>query len=228
MQKGFAPILVLVGILVLGLVAGGSYYFGKFQVPKPQPQTPQPTTTPDISPVPNGMGETVYTEGTRSANWKTVQTIIDLELKYPSDWYLEESGSSQFPIVRIQNYPVQQVGSGAYNKGEFYFTIQRFPVGNSGIYSQEDLISRLPKVGDSFMYVGSSEKLVIYQQENIKISQYSGVHRIYGIESSANLKEEIYYVLNPNGSVILVEPKLDVLSQKQTFNQIFSTFRFTQ
>ncbi|MDO8570898.1 MAG: hypothetical protein Q7R97_04915 [Candidatus Daviesbacteria bacterium] len=38
-QKGFATILILVGILVIVAVVGGTYYFDKFQISKSQPQS---------------------------------------------------------------------------------------------------------------------------------------------------------------------------------------------
>lgn len=220
-KKGNILVPIFAAIAVLALMTAGYFFWQNQQLQQNnQTYTPSTTNSPPKSPTPTP------TTKDETTNWKTVQTIVDLELKYPNDWYLEESGSSQFPTVRIQNYPVQSVGGGAYNKGQFYFTIQHFPVGNSGIYSTEELIRRLPKAGDPFMYIGSSEKLAIYQQTAIKVGKYPGVHKVYGPVSSPNVKEEIYYVLNPNGSVILVEPKLDISSQKQTFDQILSTFHF--
>lgn len=51
MQKGQAPILILVGVLILVLVAGGVYYFGKSQVSKPQTQIPTPI--PSLQDIPS-------------------------------------------------------------------------------------------------------------------------------------------------------------------------------
>lgn len=63
MQKGFAPILILVGILVALALAGGVYFFGKSQVAKLQnpvvvSQTPQATPTPSST-------------SDETASWKT-------------------------------------------------------------------------------------------------------------------------------------------------------------
>lgn len=98
-QKGFAPVLILVGILVLATVAGGVYLFSQFQASKLQPpnpvvtsQTPSPTTSAS-SPVPNGTGET--------ANWKTY-TNKDLSFKYPSDWSVDDTViTATSPRVKI-------------------------------------------------------------------------------------------------------------------------------
>lgn len=62
MQKGFAPIFILIGIVILVAVGGGAYYFEKSQISKPQPQnqtvisqTSQSTSTPNI--IPNAISE---------------------------------------------------------------------------------------------------------------------------------------------------------------------------
>lgn len=63
MQKGQAPVLILVGILIIIAVAGGAYYFGKSQ-------TPKPTTTFD-----------------EIANWKTyTNKEYGYSFKAPPDW----------------------------------------------------------------------------------------------------------------------------------------------
>ncbi|MBI2020732.1 hypothetical protein HYS94_04985 [Candidatus Daviesbacteria bacterium] len=79
MQKGFAPLLIIVGILVVGLIAGGAYYLGSVGAPKPQTpvvnQTPQPTAD-------------------ETANWKTyTNENLEFTIKYPSDWTVHE-----FPV----------------------------------------------------------------------------------------------------------------------------------
>lgn len=90
MQKGFAPLILLVGILVIIGVAGGAYYFGKFQALKSQlpnsvvtSQTPKPTTSA-ISPTPTGTDETTNPDST-GANWKEYRTTYYV-LNYPSNW----------------------------------------------------------------------------------------------------------------------------------------------
>ncbi|MDP3974308.1 MAG: hypothetical protein Q8P92_05755 [Candidatus Daviesbacteria bacterium] len=87
MQKGQIQIF-LIGILITAVVAFGAYYLGRSTVSKPSPspaisQTPQPS--PD---------ETVYTEDTRSANWKTyTSTKLGISFKYPIDGKIKEGGS---------------------------------------------------------------------------------------------------------------------------------------
>ncbi len=55
-QKGIAPLVIILGVLVILGIAGGAYYLSKTQIPKPQPQnpmvtsqTPQPTASSQIT-----------------------------------------------------------------------------------------------------------------------------------------------------------------------------------
>lgn len=74
MQKGFAPVLILVGILVIMAIAGGAYYFGKISN-KPTPTPPLVTQTQPTKAV------------DETANWKTfVNTVYGYSISYPSDW----------------------------------------------------------------------------------------------------------------------------------------------
>ncbi len=91
MQRGFAPIIILVGILVIIVIAGGAYYFGKSQAVKPEAtssspnpvatsQPPQPTAVFQTTPVPS-PSSTVDT-----SNWKTIQYETHIYFKYPQNW----------------------------------------------------------------------------------------------------------------------------------------------
>lgn len=84
MQRGFTPIMLLVGILVLALVGGGAYYFGTLKnTPQTQDyvlisQTPKPTQTPD-----------------ETANWKTyTDEQSGYSMKYPVDWVIDPNCSA--------------------------------------------------------------------------------------------------------------------------------------
>ncbi len=92
MQKGQTPVLILVGILIIIVVAGGAYFLGKSANSKPSStpvvtsQSPQPAlipqSTPDASPAPTGAGETT--------NWKIyTNSEYGFSFKYPSNWKYE-------------------------------------------------------------------------------------------------------------------------------------------
>lgn len=106
MQKGFAPILLLITILILVTLAAGAYYFGKSQTSKPQTQnqvvvsqtlqpTSAPSSSPDTSPVPNGTGEI--------ANWKTYTNIdAKFSIQHPSLMvYTEQFLSDSKKLKRV-------------------------------------------------------------------------------------------------------------------------------
>ncbi len=77
-QKGIAPILILVGILITAAIAGGAYYFSRPSTP-PVQTSPVPQATP--------------TDPTSS--WKTyTNNKIGYQIMYPSDWNLREEDSS--------------------------------------------------------------------------------------------------------------------------------------
>lgn len=76
MQRGFSPILILVGILIIVAVTGGAFYFGR------QTTKPQFISNPEVSPSP-----------AETANWKTYTSSFGYSFKYPSELNLT-SGSS--------------------------------------------------------------------------------------------------------------------------------------
>lgn len=85
MQKGFAPVQILVVVLILILVGGGTYYLGKSQTPKPQTQNPvvvsptlQPTTTPSSTQNTSVLPLPSATSVSKSVN--------NIEYSLPSGW----------------------------------------------------------------------------------------------------------------------------------------------
>lgn len=134
-QKGFAPILILVGILVLSLVGGGVYYFGKIQPAQinsfieeckregykvlesypPLCQTAEDgifkvgqkiPTKNNTNPTPTDTGGT--------ADWKIWRNDnLNYEFKYPSDWEVGDSelGSSTWVIQQLQKKYYIEIGS---------------------------------------------------------------------------------------------------------------------
>lgn len=76
-EKGFSPILVLVGVLILVAVGGGAYYLGTIKNKSPiQNQATISPAKPSPSPA-------------ETANWKTFQSQ-KFTFMYPSDWLIED------------------------------------------------------------------------------------------------------------------------------------------
>lgn len=87
-QKGFAPFLILVAILVVSGLVVGAYYFAKSQSAKsevtPSPNPVVTSKTPQSTPLPSPTDEI--------ANWKTyTNSKYRFSFKYPSQWIYEES-----------------------------------------------------------------------------------------------------------------------------------------
>lgn len=76
-EKGFSPILVLTGVLILVAVGGGAYYLGTTKN-KPQLQNQVIISPVKPSPTPD-----------ETANWKTFQSQ-KFTFMYPSDWLIED------------------------------------------------------------------------------------------------------------------------------------------
>ena len=121
MQKGLGAIYILVGVLILGLVAGGAYYFGKSSTPKSSPtpivsQTPSPSSTPD-----------------ETANWKTyTNNNLGYSLKLPvlvshfngSCVYISSpnAGESSYrPESAMVPVKVFEDGNSTYISSQYYY-----------------------------------------------------------------------------------------------------------
>lgn len=82
-QKGFAPLIVILGTLVILGIVGGGYYLGKTRVPKSQPpnllttsQTPKPTITSQPVPI-----ESTDTSSISDSDTKKIQKKLENDTK---------------------------------------------------------------------------------------------------------------------------------------------------
>lgn len=135
-QTGFAPILILVGIVIITTVAAGAYFFGKtsVKVPASKPQvtaspTPQQTNLP--FPVSN-----------ETAGWKTYQGETSytydgstkFEIRYPAKW--ERKGDVLYPLGRNPDQGIEsRIILGAAANGSNLFETKekrKFPAGIAG------------------------------------------------------------------------------------------------
>ncbi|MDO8577043.1 MAG: hypothetical protein Q7R82_01740 [Candidatus Daviesbacteria bacterium] len=120
-ERGFAPLILLVGMLVIIGVAGGAYFFGKSQVAKSQPSNPViASQTPQITPTPASTPD-------ETANWKTYSNNANgYSLRYPGDLLIETdkacnrlSGTDD-NIMLFKNHGGQYQCSGGYEPLYFY------------------------------------------------------------------------------------------------------------
>lgn len=97
MQKGFAPLIIILGILVILGIAGGAFYLGRSTISNPSPtpavssQTP-PASTPQSSLTPD-----------ETANWKTFEG--------KSSYYLDDSNKGRFVLYYPENCGLEKLYS---------------------------------------------------------------------------------------------------------------------
>lgn len=217
-QKGQAIILVLVGVVVLVAIAAGAYYFGKSQVPKAQPQTQQPTvvssSSPDASPVPNGTGETVYTEQSRSANWKTFNSNLGFSFKYPQSFWITSSETRKKDLIEHGDAPPAPQG-----------TVGFMQIITSMVDSADSLINQ------------KIENAKVTVEKTIQVNQYPAKYAELESEENKNVITLLISIQKDNSYAIYLsatnysksgEPGIKKEQLISTFNQILSTFRFTQ
>lgn len=87
MQKGFAPILVLIGIVIIIAIVVGAYSFGKNNSSKSSsPQSSMDSTKLESAPQPSAPPD-------ETANWETFIGKT-FSLKYPKEWVINTLGSA--------------------------------------------------------------------------------------------------------------------------------------
>lgn len=122
MQKGFAGVFILIGILVVGLGIAGAWYIKLIQIPNFPPPgcyyqevqcikvpcnpvltcgtpSPSPKSASQVVSSPAPIANSVQNGVDETANWKTYDAYIPatdqinkFSLKYPKEWHQEVSG----------------------------------------------------------------------------------------------------------------------------------------
>lgn len=207
MQKGFAPIFILVGILILAIV-GGAYFLVNLKFPNPNLQINPVVTsqTPQATPVPPSVDET--------ANWKTyTNDKLKLSFKYPE--------------LYKQNI-ISEPRNGVYLTRDTAYTAGGGQAG-SDVLKKGAVISFTPWPAKSL----AEKDLKSQFGDGIKINQIT-VNQKQGVEVILpnNQTDKHIYLQKDNG---VLEVSLGVgfennssENQKYTsdFNQILSTFKF--
>jgi len=221
-QKGFALVYLLIGVLILAAL-GGAIYFGKPPVKLPNTQQTSTTTTPqgqnDASSIPNDTGETVYTEDSRSANWKTFDDEdLGFSMRYPNTWINTGEG------IANSSSPMGGKGEKLLKKGaisiKFYPSKDR--VENLDLWLDNVIKEYRATEGDPPYQNYQSKEMVVagngYQALKVKTQGYG------------QLNYMDYFILNPSKKegiqISIIYPFDEANEQKDLINHILSTFKF--
>lgn len=221
MQKGFVPIFILVGILIVAVVAGGVYFLSKKLVyygndvkltPPVVFQTPEPTPTGFLS--------------DETANWKVYNDQqYNFSFKHPN---LKECckiagpvGNADLVVTLADNNTVTQVTDKPFDGLTVYVVnrdVSREEGFNSYIsYQKNGLLDQYKAfTGEQPKQTGSEKNIVIAGRQGVSLKGFSwdNIERIY--------------IPFPDNQKILVIAKGQTSEEnfENIFNQILSTFKF--
>jgi hypothetical protein len=202
-QKGFAPILIIFGIILILGISAGAYYFWKLNC---CPQSQSQITSQTQVPVSSSAGPDEIT------NWKTfTNSNYKFEINYPSDWSaIDCSSNGQSVYFSSKTYNCQRAIPDIAN-----ITIRV----NTGDHTQQYITDR-KSLGDITLKSITVDGI---QGTDLTLTPNSSVKN----ESLSNQRREIYLFKNNQSYSISLFVFNDFSSENQTFNQILSTFKFT-
>ena len=215
-QKGFTPIIILIGILIVALIGSGAYYLGnkKAPLPSPSPVSVQPSSTSSSS------DETL--------NWKTYKNDkYGIEFQYPDSWMLDDHEALSINLPdQSKNFVQINITNEASTRDDELNSCQ--PGKASAVY-------QVGKLRDSQQ---TFEKFVDFDIENPErgippavkpklISTEVGGRKALKIERTIdNCMTEFYYVDQNLDKYLTISFIADKNNDKLLHNQILSTFRF--
>lgn len=211
MPKGFTGVYILIILVVV--VLGGLYYFGKLPVKLPTSQ-PQLSASPTQSQKANETSNPDLIED----NWRRyTNSKYGFSLKYPQDWYLytgaawDNDPNDSFSHVDLSpQSPPSEVGVGGVPQGVRIFIDD--PNGNPTYYFNKENLEVL-----DFAKRQSTDPISVHY-ETINGIQ---VVKSNGVASAGKINSAVFI---PKGKAI-IQIFSESLDEK-IFNQILSTFRF--
>lgn len=212
MQKGFVPVYLLIGVLILAAL-GGAYYlqskeallhFGKSQTPIPQTQNPVVVSqTPQASPNETANPDLI------GANWKTyINQSFRFSMKYPNDWIVKENGSNS---IWVTNTNSETLIIGIKNATD------AVKITKSGTVITKDLTKR-----------GSVDFLQQPVEKDVLVFKGNDMSIMYD-EAREIPRGNLVFTLSLDKTYIVVEgspPQVLSSTSESIADQILSTFKF--
>ena len=217
-QKGFAPIIIIV---LVAIVASGVYFLGTKNILKLPTSFSLPTISPSPTPTPDP-----------TANWKTyTYYAYGYSVKYPSDWKVIEakpSNTPNWPYDISQENQLQKVNflEEKIDKtwpGSFVISVNKTPEN----FDTERWASNyfVPLIADPTTNL-AKPKGKISVDNNIayrfSVFQFDSDRTEIGLVKNGN----IYMFTFTDDVPIENDPNIE--KHKEIYNQILSTFKFTE
>lgn len=222
-QKGFSPLFIILGIILVVGIAGGAYYFGKSQSVKPV-VLPSPPTVTSQTPQPAAISQTTLIPSSSStdqtANWKTY-TKLGYEIKYPqSSVVTEYSPDPSMPDLLSSTSTEIEVD----NQSTILFLVEVWK--NLGV-NITDTSSR--DKWCSLLQKELTGQLECNYGGNLPLMQVNGYQSYQIAGGRDNSKVKVIYIPH-NNYVYEISVPTEGVDGKQfpVSNQILSTFKFTQ
>jgi len=198
-QKGFAPIIILLAIGGLGLLV----YFGAFYKSPSQTSFQEPSSS---SPVPTTSASPDPTE-----NWKTyTDEVGEFLFRYPNDWGILDVGGALMlaPLPDVEKVSEMAKGGG-FGGGKFLISLINIYEVEPSLISSEysTVVKSTVEIDGKTAYLYESTQL---------------------LEAPGASKGDIHTsIVIPLKNRYFYYSLLDEV-YKQTFDQILSTFKFTE
>lgn len=117
-QKGFAPLFILLVVVLMAGLAYGSYYLSTQKAEQPQPATIQTNNPTDIQAIPTLPSElttvrptsistaTSTTTVDETADWKTYTNFVHgFLIKYPANWFSSNCNNESLLLLHAKGTP---------------------------------------------------------------------------------------------------------------------------
>lgn len=220
-QSGFATVLLLIIILVVGVV-GGAYYLGqkgiitKFTGPAMTSQSPAPVVEepPLLPPIP---------ETDETANWKTYKNeALSVSFKYPEGAIIQKRDSSDNSpnAIQVSYDDPKAIGWGGPRPG-WFIIIDMFENPNKLTIEEWAKENNYTKGG----YKGESPTPIV---TSVAIGGKAGIKWVDSIKRDYNLIKngnEIILIFT-NVTSVAGKPEFNEAQYQSLVEEILSTFQF--
>lgn len=207
-EKGFSSLIIILGVILIIGILVGTYYLGRVDIkpaPSIQPITENPTQSVATQQpqVPADSDETV--------NWKTFTSSgISLSFKYPTDCESPKEGVAVISLSCYADKNIDRTWGTVVTNNDLTITINYER--NTNNESLDDYLNRTKK---TYRTLTDLRDLTIGGQPT---KAWKSTNQL--------VNNDFYHVIYNGSSIDIVKHPVETTKQKE-FDQILSTFKFT-